>query len=773
VLFRSDVDDLELDDSRTGFFKEISAYDFRDEVNVDVLGHIFEQSVTDLEQLRVDPALLKAEAGPKTVGKRKREGIYYTPLRITRYIVENTVGALVEERFDALAEQFRIEPEADPSPETFAAWIKYNHARLKALQELRVCDPACGSGAFLIQAYDLLEDAYDEVVTALCLEQGRGNEKLYEEISRTILSRNLYGVDLSKEAVEITQLALWLRTAKRGQSLADLSQNIKAGNSLVDDAEVDANAFDWVDAFPDIMPEGGFDCVIGNPPYVKLQNFRKREPRIAKFLVDRYRSAKTGNFDMYLPFIERGLELLRPGGRMGFIAPNVWIFNEYGRGLRELLAETGSLRRFVDFKSHQVFEDATTYTALQFFSKEKNETVEAADASVGDLQKLEFYVVPYTRLSGGSWALLSENDQSILDKMRANSVTLAEASEQIFQGLITSADAVYHVIRVGPGRFYSHSLDDEVELEEEIVKPLISGEDAVPFATPPTDKYLIFPYLVTADECRLYTERELKKFKRCWAYLKKHEDRLRARESRKFDDDAWFRFGRHQNLDKHERPKLFVPRLLLHLFAGADPKGAVYLDNVDVGGVLLHKGWNLFYVLAILNSKSCDFAWRATSKPFRGEYRSANKQFIAPLPIPNVKDQKPLSKIARELAGLHAKRLAIEAGVHRRFRTDLPPTQLIRLSPLPPTLSRRLIEFHDQPRNELFAEMEKLAGQKLGPATREKWDDYLTKQTNEWAGIRRRIDDRMGELNEVVYGLYGLSKDDVKRMEDSLSRGSA
>ncbi len=545
-LFREDtaVDNLDLNDSWTDFFRDLGEYDFKDVVNVDVLGHIFEQSVTDLEALRINPGILEGERAPKTIGKRKREGIYYTPAHVTGYIVEKTVGRVLEERFAEAARRFDIDPTAEPTRKTVADWIKFNEARLKILRGLRVCDPACGSGAFLIQAYEYLDDAYDEVVTALCLHQGPENERLYDEISRHILSENLFGVDLSEEAVEITQLALWLKSARRGRRLDDLSENIQCGNSLVDDPKVDDRAFDWREKFAPVMAEGGFDCIIGNPPYVKLQNFRKREPAIAEFLVRRYRSAQTGNFDMYLPFIERGLELLRPDGRMGFIAPNVWLFNEYGQGLRELVAERGAMERFIDFKSHQIFADATTYTALQFFSGESRDRIDVADASHGDLKKLEFYTVPKTELSSAPWALLADREQRILDKMRERSVTLAEASGGIIVGIQTSADSIYHVLRLGPGRYYSHELEQEVELEDAICKPLVSGEDAVLFATPPTDKRLIFPYLVTSKECRLFSEGEMaKKFRRTWAYLKKNEKRLRAREGGKFDNDDWYRFA--------------------------------------------------------------------------------------------------------------------------------------------------------------------------------------------------------------------------------------
>jgi hypothetical protein len=763
-LFDKDaaVDDLELDDRWTAFFEEIGTYDFRDEVNVDVLGHLFEQSVTDLEALRAAPTVALPKAPKPTIGRRKREGIYYTPAYVTRYIVEHTIGACLRERFGALAEQHRIDPVAEPGPKDLGRWVKYQQARLETLRSLRVCDPACGSGAFLIQAYDYLANAYDEVSAALRLPES-DERRLQDQVSDTILRDNLYGVDLSDEAVEITRLALWIRTARVGRSLADLSQNIVRGNSLVGDPEVDPLALDWPATFPRVFGAGKFDCVISNPPYVKLQNFRKRQPQVAKYLVERYRSAQTGNFDLYLPFIERGLDLLKADGRMGFIAPSLWLFNEYGAGLRALVAERRALERFVDFKSFQVFPDATTYTALQFFSGGPRDAIEAADASSGDLDKLAFHPVSYAGRGPGAWALLPQREQDILDTMRAGSVTLAEASQQIFQGLITSADAVYHLIKLGPGRYYSKALERDVEIEDELMKPLISGEDAVPFATPPTAKYLLFPYLLTGDECRLFTAKEMtKRFKHGWAYLRKCEERLRGREDGKMDHDEWYGYVYPKNLDKHEQPKLFVPRLLLHLFAGADPAGKVSLDNVDVGGVLLRREWNLHYILGILNSNACDFAWRLTSKPFRGEYRSANKQFIAPLPVPKAPDQKPVASLARRLAHLHAQRLIITGRVHRRFVTDLPPRELIQTSPLAPSLPKKLLAFDELPVGALIDQLEQFAGRTFKPRDRANWDEYLTAECSALSQVNAEIRDRQAQLNDLVYSLYGLTEDQIR-----------
>ena len=756
------IDDLDLADAWTAFFHEISLYDFHHEVNVEVLGHLFEQSITDLETLRAAPPAL-GEAAAKSLGKRKREGIYYTPQPITRYIVEQTVGVVLNERFDALARRHRVDPEAEPSEKTLADWLKFQQARLEVLRGLCVCDMACGSGAFLIQAFNFLEDTYLEVVDALNLRKGKDLAALREQVRGWILRDNLFGVDKSEEAVEITRLALWLRTAERGKPLTNLSENIRCGNSLVDDPKVDSGAFDWTAKFPRVFAEGGFDCIISNPPYVKLQNFRRSDPALAPYLAERYRSAKTGNFDMYLAFIERGLELLRPEGRLGFIAPSVWLFNEYGEGLRGLVAEGRTLERFIDFKSHQVFADATTYTALQFFSRRRHDAILAADAGDGRLDTLIFYPVPYHDLGTGAWPLLESGDQKILEKMRSKSVTLGDATEQIFQGLITSADTVYHLRRIAPGRYWSLALNAEVELEDEIMKPLVSGEDVGPFLARVGEEFLLFPYLVTSDECRLLTAKEMaKQYKRAWKYLRSLEKLLRGREHDKMDHDEWYGYVYPKNLDKQKRPKIAVPRLLLHLRAVADREGRLYLDNVDVGGVLVSAKWNLDYVTGILNSRACDFAWRLTAKPFRGEYRSANKQFIAPLPVPKARDPKPVAALARQLSDLAAKRLEVSHSVHRRFQVDLPPKELVATSPLPPDLPGKLEAFERLPMSELINALESFANRRFKPAERTAWDEFLQPQAQAVAALDRQIADATAELNKRVYALYGLDGDDVQ-----------
>ncbi len=757
------VDGIQLDDEWTNLFTEIAAYDFENEVNVDVLGHLFEQSITDLEVLRENPDADAPAATSKKAGRRKREGVYYTPTHITKYIVEQSIGPCLKEQYAALAAELELDLAMPPGQRTGKKWIQFARGQNDTLRRFRVCDPACGSGAFLIEAFNYLEGRYEEVIDDL-VALGACGEQEYDQISSTILRENLFGVDLSAEAVEITKLALWIRTAELGKPLSNLSANIKCGNSVVEDPAADPKALVWSVEFAPVFAEGGFDCVIGNPPYVKLQNFRKRQPLVAAYLVANYRSAQTGNFDLYLPFIERGLGLLKPAGRLGMIAPSVWLFNEYGRGLRELVAERRCLERFVDFKSHQVFEDATTYTALQFFVAGKAASVQAAAAPSGHLDTLSFFEIPSASLGGDAWALVGQAEQRLLDKLREGNPTLGDVAGQIFQGLITSADSVYHLIQTAPGRYYSKALNGTVEIEDEMLRPLVSGDDAVPFATPPTETFLIFPYRVTDDECRLLSPAEMQKYRRCWKYLKENEARLRAREANSFDDAAWYRFGRNQNIDKQHLPKVGVPQTVKQLSAFADTAGSRCFNNVRINGILPKhdRVADLWFILALLNSRSLDYAFRHTAKPKARGYFEANKQFIAPLPIPETKNRKPLIELSKRLSGLHEKRLAIERGVVRRFQIDLTPRTLLADQQLPPSVPGKLQAFDALPLSDLIPALEKFAKRRFNPRQRAEWDKYLTSETTKLSRVKRDIADAMQDLNERVDALFRLSPDEIR-----------
>lgn len=684
-------------------------------ISLYTLGRIFEQSITELE-------IMEAEADGRVsinkLSKRKTDGVYYTPEWTVSTIVEQTVGARLEDikselGFDTLPElqeadiakyRFHLKDPRKTAP-VAGKWVKFFDDYRFRLDRIRIVDPACGSGAFLIQALNRLVEEYRWVIAEKeRITRVRG---IFDQDSviRSILSHNIYGVDINQESVEITKLALWLHTAAPGQPLCSLDHNIRCGNSLVG-PDFDAfynqrhstlfaaadpnereriNAFDWHAAFPEVFSHSGFDCVIGNPPYIKLQHFRRAQADTAAYLVEAknsagsplYVSTQSGNFDMYLPFIEKGIRILKPAGRMGYIAPNVWMVNEYGKPLRQLIRRTRTLDRWLDFKSHQIFDEAITYTALQFFRGSAVPALTCAFAPTGNAAAIHWENadrIPYEELpEETAWNLAPKAEMELISNLRERTRPLGNPdwTQQIFQGLITSGDPIYHLQKISSG-IYQTKKGENVHLEDDIMKPLVSGAEAKRYLAPITDTYILFPYTMDSERPRLFSGDEMSR--RCplaWSYLCANQADLRKRENHSFDDNSWYRFGRNQSIDKQEHPKLIVAQTVPSLRICNDNGGQFYLNNVRVNGILTSSADVAWYLLGILNAPVCDFVFRRTAKDKEGGYYEANKQFIAPLPIPDAspEQREEVGNRARELQELHTLRRDTIAKLDQRLHS--------------------------------------------------------------------------------------------------------
>jgi chaperonin cofactor prefoldin len=418
---------------------EISAYDFGTDLDVNILGHIFEQSISDIEELKAD--VQNEEFDPQK-SRRKKDGIYYTPSYITKYIVENSLGKCLEDIRKDLGENDLPDIDSATASQLEGRYKKkllqfYRNYEAK-LQLVKVLDPACGSGAFLNQAFDFLLEEYRWIHGKLAeLKEGQISIFDSDAYQRSVLQNNLYGVDLNEESVEITKLSLWLKTADSRNALPYLDNNIKCGNSLIDNPEVTGDkAFKWQEEFPEILTGGGFDVVIGNPPYVRAHNLPSEQK---KYFMNNYVSA-TGQYDLYVLFYEISIKLLANKGYFGFITSNKFMVANYGIGLREYLHDNVKFLQIVDVSSDDVFKGVSVYPFIVILQKcldsvERLNNIISYFSSISTVISIENNVaaIPQSDINKDNFIIdlnITKDNQSIFKKMEGKgSIQIKKISE--------------------------------------------------------------------------------------------------------------------------------------------------------------------------------------------------------------------------------------------------------------------------------------------------------------------------------------------------------
>ena len=536
------------------------------------------------------------------------------------------------------------------------------------------------------------------------------------------------------QAVEIACLNLLLRSLARRETLPSLADNIRQGNSLISGTEQELRKyfgdnwqekkqFNWEQEFGSIMVDGAFDVIIGNPPYVRIQTLSRDE---ADYYREFYQSA-FGSFDIYILFLEQAIKLLKPEGRLGFITSGKFLKADYGRRIRQLLHQNCTVESIIDLSAQQVFAEATTYPVIVVLRKSTEDKSLSYTSIPIDIdpskitQPIDTSTLPTTTTNQeavvkGIWPPVAVGD-TLLTKLSQNSVPLMELSERIFQGLITSADKVYILEKrsepsEGVIKVYSHSLVQEFKLESALLKPLLSGKDIERYGSPIPDRLLLFPYKVTQGKAELMLPQEFAStYPNCWEYLLQNRETLENRERGKMRHEKWYAYVYPKNLALHDQHKMAIPRLVSRLSAVYDREGGFYLDNVDVGGLILKEKddaqW--LYVLGLLNSKLLDFYLHRISVPFRGGFYSANRQFLEPLPIHHIDFDNPAEKKMHD---------ALVAWVDKMLELD-----------------KRLVPIRDTPCNER---------------------DELLREIN-------RTD---SEIDNLVYNLYGLTEKEKRIVEE-------
>lgn len=586
-VLRNIIDSLYSEDNLTDFSK----------VPVEILGQVYEQFLGKVITLP-EPAKARIEDNPR--GNRDT-GVFYTPSYIVKYIVDQTLSPFTKGK----------------TP--------------KDIANLKILDPACGSGSFLLGAYDFLLTFYQDYYRAnnpakhpaKVTWTHQDGYKLTLRARKEILLAHIFGVDIDFQAVEVTKLSLLLKVLDGEtkysidselklleRALPDLWKNIKCGNSLLEkdwedmgrevtDDELDKlKPFDWGKGFPAIMKQGGFDAVIGNPPYVRQETLGQAFKDYAKKKFEVY----NGIADLYTYFFERSHKLLKPEGRFGMICSNKWLRADYGKGLRAFMANQTTLEQIVDFGELKVFENAATFPAIFITRNHPTKKQNFVYAPVKTLKfpSLEKEVeriglnLDSRSIAGYNWALVQSKEQNIIDKMNTTGVPLGKYVDgQIFRGILTGLNEAFVVDKAT-----RDALVKEDKKCAKFIKPFVKGDDVRKYHIKEFDRFVIaIPKGTTMEHWEQGFE-PTKWFQKTYPSLYKHLKRFSSRAAKRTDQgDFWWELRACDYYDAFEKSKIVYPDIAKESRFTFDDKGLYF------GNTVYFISSDDKYLLGLLNSK--------------------------------------------------------------------------------------------------------------------------------------------------------------------------
>ncbi|KUF12284.1 Eco57I restriction-modification methylase domain-containing protein [Pseudoponticoccus marisrubri] len=631
-------------------------------VETEVLGEIYEQFLGEV--IVIEDGQVKIENKPEV---RDIGGVVPTPGFVADVIVARTLGPRL----------------AGKSPDELAGFT--------------VADTCCGSGIFLLSSFDFILGHYLDWYVAEGPERYEGQtiyqvtESLWRltfDEKRRILLEHLRGVDIDPNAVEVAQFSLLLKLIEdeseavlrdyvrrhRHAALPALDETILCGNSLVSTQEWEevfgtldqrlrdrVNPFSWEDEFPNEMAAGGFDIIVGNPPYIRIQNMVAYSPEEAEFYHSPqapYTTGRQDNFDKYALFIERSLGLIKDTGRLGVIVPNKFMTIRSGRALRGLLTERPVLDEIVHFGVKPVFGRRTAnYTCILVADRGGTENVLVEQACAleewrygrsGDTSR-----VPTAELTEEPWMFGQNDVRALFGRIRDAVEGRLEALANIEVGVQTSADEIYLLREV---RSDANSITiqwdgREWQIERGILRPCLHDAPLEAFGRPEANAWMIFPYeLVTTPKgtlrARLLQPDEMAaQYPQCLAYLTARREALEGRKvaGGAADERQWYQYGRSQSLTKFDRPKIILPVLSREARYAYDESNTIITGGGNGPYYMIRAKddapVSTLYLLAVLNHPLCEAMIRTNTSVFRGGYYSHGKQFIKDLPIPVPDDE--------------------------------------------------------------------------------------------------------------------------------------
>lgn len=766
-LFKPDaiLDALEIDnDLLYKYTSLLSNYDFESQIDVNILGHIFENSLNEIESVNAE---IEGAEFDKQTSKRKKDGVFYTPKYITKYIVENTVGKLCEEKkieLDFHEEEY-FKGRKNRNKTTVEKLVKILDDYREWLLQLTICDPACGSGAFLNQALDFLikEHAYiDELKTKLL-----GGGLQFPDIENTILENNIYGVDLNEESVEIAKLSLWLRTAQPRRKLNDLSSNIKCGNSLIDDRKVaGTKAFKWQNEFPEVFAQGGFDVVIGNPPYVRQELFKEIKP----YLSTRYKCYNS-TADLYTYFFEKSIkELIKPDGLYSIIVANKWMRANYGKELRVWLRNKNIIE-IIDFKDQPVFADATAYPCIiTVGGKNISEKFTGVEVDTLDFSSLDQYVNDYRKtvnkrfLSDEAWSLADEGVANIVSRLMEKFENLKQFIDgKMYVGLKTGLNDAFIVDQ----EFYE-KLESSSKDYSKIVKPYGVGRDLSRYGKPSINKYIIaIPSKWTNKQGEFENENQAWQwFAANYPILTNHLKPFEKRAKKRSDQgNYWWELRACDYYKEFEKPKIVYPEI------ATEGRFTIDIENTYFDMTSFIIGSDSEELLGVLNSKLISFIFGEISSEIRGGFLRWKRQYVYNLPIPQkIEDSRLKSKVGHVIELISK----YDSTIHK-FSSFFQSKITFCIS------SKKLENWHQLSFSEFIKELNRAikstnrerAKESLAPIpelTKKdefEWMELFEENKKKAQELQSQIDRTEKEIDQMVYELYGLTDEEIEIVENS------
>lgn len=695
---------------------KLSKYDFNTDVDVNILGHIFEHSLNEVDDVEAE---LRGEQLDKTKSKRKKDGVFYTPKYITKYIVNNTLGKLCSEKkaelkLDQDIAIFDYQKADGKLNEKGKELFKRINTYKSWLLTVKVCDPACGSGAFLNQALSFFIEEH-KFVDDLVAELTNSPLRLFDT-DLQILENNIYGVDINEESVEIAKLSLWLRTAQPGRKLSNLSNNIKCGNSLIVDPEVAGDkAFNWEKEFPSVFEKGGFDVVIGNPPYGA-----KLPKEDIKYIVNKYSDFGLSNSlsDTYFVFYALSLsKLISDGGVLGFITPNTWRLIEAASIFRQKLLNTADFNVYSIIQHNEkVFSDATVdcdtlliqkkgqNNLTRLLIKNKTEIIVEHTADQNHLRQQ-----PFVNL------YLSEIHYKLIEKIRQKSVFVGDLFE------IKNGVKPYEKGKGRPPQtaeiMENKPFTSESKLDDSF-SPLIGGSSF--------NRYTL---LWNNDYWIQYGE---------WLAAPRDPEIFRAKEKLIF----------RQTSDS-----------IVSTFLG---DGYIIRDNTHVV-LKRNEDQDLKFLLSQVNSKLIDWVYW-TMNPEKGEAMAQVKAFhIGLLPYFDLEKSQRAMFIMKVQTMLQLNQ-EILARV-RKFVTYI-NSQFSNNKGL-----GKIEKWYEMQFSDFIKELNKLVKASNGNALTKKdefeWMELFEENKKKVLELKSEIDQTDKEIDRMVYELYGLTEEEIQIVENS------